>query len=70
MQKRRLNVKRMLLLSVLKILPEISVWKAVSVGDCCLFIIRDDKLIEKFPIEVDSDFDNTPSLIGSVFCSW
>lgn len=51
----------------LKILPEISVWKAVSVGDCCLFIIRDDKLIEKFPIEVDSDFDNTPSLIGSVF---
>lgn len=51
----------------LKILPEMKEWKAISVGDCCLFIVKDNKVVEKFPIEDASGFDSTPSLIGSEF---
>ena len=40
-------------------------WQAVAVGDCCLFIVRDDALALSFPLEDASQFNNTPSLICS-----
>ena len=40
-------------------------WQALAVGDCCLFIVRDDRLALSFPIEEASQFDNNPALICS-----
>lgn len=40
-------------------------WSAVAVGDCCLFQVRADALVKKFPILRSIDFDGTPDLIGS-----
>ena len=40
-------------------------WWAVAVGDCCLFIVRDNALVLSFPLEDSSQFNNTPSLICS-----
>jgi hypothetical protein len=42
-----------------------SVWRALAVGDTCLFCVRDGKLVLSFPIENSSDFSNRPSLISS-----
>ena len=40
-------------------------WQAVAVGDCCLFVVRDDALALSFPLEDSGQFNNTPSLICS-----
>jgi hypothetical protein len=40
-------------------------WRALAVGDTCLFQVRQDKLIEAFPVTRPDDFDNRPRLIGS-----
>jgi hypothetical protein len=40
-------------------------WKAVAIGDCCLFQIRDDRLFRAFPIRRSADFGNRPALLGS-----
>jgi hypothetical protein len=40
-------------------------WRALAVGDACLFHVRGEKLISAFPIRNADDFDNRPSLIGS-----
>ena len=40
-------------------------WRAVAVGDCCLFVVRDDALALSFPLEDAGQFDNTPALICS-----
>jgi hypothetical protein len=40
-------------------------WKAVAVGDCCLIQIRDDRLLETFPLTAATEFDNRPVLLGS-----
>jgi len=40
-------------------------WRAVSVGDSCLFRIRDGKLARSFPLACSSDFGNQPALLGS-----
>lgn len=40
-------------------------WKAVAVGDSCLFHVRDSALIASYPLERSSQFDSTPWLIGS-----
>jgi hypothetical protein len=40
-------------------------WRAVAVGDCCLFQVRGNELICSFPIDAASDFNSTPTLIGS-----
>ena len=40
-------------------------WRAMAVGDCCLFVVRDDALVLSFPLEDPSQFDNTPPLICS-----
>ena len=40
-------------------------WQAVAVGDCCLFVVRDDALAVSFPLEDSGQFNNTPSLVCS-----
>ncbi len=40
-------------------------WKAVAVGDSCLFQVREDRLIEAFPLNHSNDFNNRPALISS-----
>jgi hypothetical protein len=40
-------------------------WHAVAVGDCCLFQVRDERLLLAFPVEQSSAFCNQPDLLGS-----
>lgn len=40
-------------------------WSAVSLGDSCLFQVRDDRLITAFPFADHADFDNAPKLVPS-----
>jgi hypothetical protein len=39
--------------------------QASAVGDCCLFHIRDGKLIQAFPLDSPDAFNSTPVLISS-----
>ena len=40
-------------------------WKAVAVGDCCLFHLRGDTLLCSFPLERSSEFGSQPDLLCS-----
>lgn len=40
-------------------------WQALAIGDSCLFLIRDENLVQSFPIEDSSSFGNCPALISS-----
>ena len=40
-------------------------WRAVAVGDSCLFVVRDDRLWLSFPLEYAAQFDNSPNLVCS-----
>jgi len=40
-------------------------WRAFAVGDCCLFQIRSNALVYKFPVESSEEFGNRPFLIYS-----
>ncbi|HKI34016.1 MAG TPA: protein phosphatase 2C domain-containing protein [Gemmataceae bacterium] len=40
-------------------------WHALAVGDSCLFQVRQDRLIEAFPLRRSAEFGNRPLLIGS-----
>ena len=40
-------------------------WRALAVGDSCLFQLRDDNLITVGPVCKSDQFDNSPFLIGS-----
>ena len=40
-------------------------WRAVAVGDSCLFVVRDDRLLLSFPLEDAAQFDNSPALVCS-----
>lgn len=40
-------------------------WKAVAVGDCCLFVVREGDLRIAFPTDDPSDFGDMPSLVCS-----
>lgn len=40
-------------------------WRAVAVGDSCIFQVRSGNLIRSFPMEKSSDFDNSPILIST-----
>jgi hypothetical protein len=44
--------------------PEGGYWRSCSVGDSCLFQLRDN-IIETFPINDSSAFDNSPDLIST-----
>ncbi len=41
-------------------------WEATAVGDSCLFQIRNEELITKYPIARSEDFANNPILISSI----
>jgi len=41
-------------------------WNALSVGDSCMFQIRDEKLISSFPKSFSTDFNSRPALLSSV----
>ena len=38
-------------------------WSAFACGDCCLFQIRDGKMLTAFPITQSKDFSNSPLLL-------
>jgi len=40
-------------------------WRAVAVGDSCLFHTRGGELLEAFPVGRSEEFDNVPDLLGS-----
>jgi len=40
-------------------------YQAVAVGDTCLFLIRDNRLLVSFPLDQAAQFGNTPELISS-----
>jgi len=40
-------------------------WRAVAVGDSCLFHLRTGRLLRAFPVSRSEDFGNTPGLVGS-----
>lgn len=40
-------------------------WRALAVGDCCLFIVRDGELRVSFPLQDHAEFDNNPALVCS-----
>jgi hypothetical protein len=41
------------------------IWNALSVGDCCVFQVRKNKLIASFPYKSENEFNNSPNLIGT-----
>jgi hypothetical protein len=40
-------------------------WRALAIGDTCLFQVRDNKLVKAVPLSRSKDFGNTPWLVGS-----
>ena len=40
-------------------------YRAVAVGDSCLFVVRNDQLLLSFPLDEAAQFDNTPDLVCS-----
>jgi hypothetical protein len=40
-------------------------WRALAVGDSCLFRVRGGRLSRAFPVGRSTDFDNRPRLVGS-----
>lgn len=40
-------------------------WRAVSVGDSCLFHVRDGTLVQSWPFEAPDAFTNRPALVSS-----
>lgn len=40
-------------------------WRSMAVGDSCLFIIRDDKLVKSFPLAKSEEFNSRPVLLCS-----
>jgi len=40
-------------------------WRAAALGDSCLFHLRDDRLVQAFPVETVEEFGTTPDLFGS-----
>lgn len=41
-------------------------WTAWAVGDCCLFQVREDRLVRRFPLVRSSEFDSRPVLAPSL----
>src|SRR5579859_2655644 len=40
-------------------------WRALAVGDCCIFHLRGDALLSAMPLSQPDAFDNQPLLLGS-----
>lgn len=46
--------------------PEESAAEVMAIGDSCLFHVRDDELLESFPLDASHEFDTSPLVLGSV----
>jgi hypothetical protein len=44
---------------------EPGIWEAMAVGDSCLFQVRDDELINSFPLNHSEKFNSRPTLLSS-----
>ncbi len=64
-EKRELGAYATLLGIAFRTAPEGGAWRAVAVGDSCLFRLRAGKLERSFPLARSSDFGNQPALLGS-----
>ena len=42
-----------------------SEWQAIAIGDTCLFHVRDDTLLNSFPLSNSTSFNNSPILLSS-----
>jgi Protein phosphatase 2C len=40
-------------------------WRAMAVGDCCLFRTHGSRLLQSFPLTRSAEFGNQPHLLGS-----
>jgi hypothetical protein len=40
-------------------------WNALAVGDCCLFHVREEQLLESFPLSKSEEFNSRPVLIST-----
>jgi hypothetical protein len=40
-------------------------WRAVAIGDSCLFQVREDTVLTAFPLDRSEDFGSQPDLVGS-----
>jgi hypothetical protein len=40
-------------------------WRALAIGDSCLFQVRARKLLRRFPVEHSAEFTSSPWLVGS-----
>lgn len=40
-------------------------WRAIAIGDSCLFHVRNDSVIERFPLDRAEQFGNRPLLLSS-----
>jgi hypothetical protein len=45
-------------------------WRAVALGDACLFLVRDDRLFRALPLECASGFSNRPFLLSTRTEQW
>jgi hypothetical protein len=45
--------------------PAAGSWRALAVGDSCLFHVRDGELLTVGPVIASDQFDNTPTLLSS-----
>ena len=41
-------------------------WRALAIGDTCLFVVRSGKMLRAFPLERAEQFSNRPSLLSSI----
>jgi hypothetical protein len=41
-------------------------WRAIAVGDACMFMIRNDICTQAFPVTRPDDFHNSPCLVASI----
>jgi len=46
--------------------PIVGGWHAMAVGDCCLFQVRDNTIVESFPLQQPNAFNNSPALLSSL----
>jgi hypothetical protein len=47
------------------VLTEESAWRALAVGDCCLFHVRAGAVLAHFPMDKPEEFGSNPWLLGS-----
>jgi hypothetical protein len=42
-------------------------WDALAIGDSCLFQVRHEVLVARFPLTTSEDFNNRPRLLSSIY---